>query len=261
MDFLELRERFNPDDSLLRQHQLRMLEILDHVDAVCKKHHIDYWLCSGTLLGAVRHGAFIPWDDDLDIEMNNKDIPLFIKAFERESSDKYVIQNHNTDKAYVAPYIKIRDTKSKIYEHNNVDMNYKYKGIFIDIFPLEKTNKYCLAIASYLHVILYLLIRIKHDRFGFLKHINSLYFFILTRILYPFFRLFPKHTYTITYGTMFRAPRDINDIFPLKSISFEGKEYSAPRNPDKYLSKIYGDYMKLPDLEKIIKHTNKIVIE
>lgn len=260
MDFLELRERFNPDDSLLRQHQLRMLEILDHVDAVCKKHHIDYWLCSGTLLGAVRHGAFIPWDDDLDIEMNKKDIPLFIKAFEKESSDKYVIQSHNTDKAYVLPHIKVRDTKSKIYEQNNVDQNYKYRGICIDIFPLEKTNKYCLTMAYYLHIILFWSNRIKYDRFGLLKQINSLYFFILTRILYPFFRFLPKHTYTITYGTMFRAPRDINDIFPLKSIIFEGKEYRAPGNPDRYLSKIYGNYMELPDLGNITPHTAKIVI-
>ena len=65
----ELRQRYNPEGSLLRRHQLRMLEILKEIDRICQKHRIDYWLSSGTLLGAVRHGGFIPWDDDLDIEM------------------------------------------------------------------------------------------------------------------------------------------------------------------------------------------------
>ena len=67
----ELRERYNPDGSILRKQQLRMLEMLQYIDFVCKKHNIRYWLCSGTLLGAVRHGGFIPWDDDVDIEMLN----------------------------------------------------------------------------------------------------------------------------------------------------------------------------------------------
>ena len=63
----KLREKFNPDGSMLRKQQLRMLEILLYIDKVCKENNINYWLSSGTLLGAVRHGGFIPWDDDLDI--------------------------------------------------------------------------------------------------------------------------------------------------------------------------------------------------
>lgn len=65
----ELRQRYNPDGSLLRRQQMRMLHILVEVDKICQRHNIRYWLSSGTLIGAVRHGGFIPWDDDLDIEM------------------------------------------------------------------------------------------------------------------------------------------------------------------------------------------------
>jgi hypothetical protein len=69
----ELRERYNPEGSLLRRQQTRMLEILLEVDRICQKHDIRYWLSSGTLIGALRHDGFIPWDDDLDIEMMRED--------------------------------------------------------------------------------------------------------------------------------------------------------------------------------------------
>ena len=68
---IKLRNRFNPEGSLLRQHQLRMLDILIEIDKICQKHNINYWIDGGTLLGAVRHGGFIPWDDDIDIAVMN----------------------------------------------------------------------------------------------------------------------------------------------------------------------------------------------
>ena len=76
---VELRDIFNPEGSDLRKLQLRILEILKFVDSVCKTHGIQYWLSSGTCLGAVRHGGFIPWDDDVDIEMFEKDYIRFCK--------------------------------------------------------------------------------------------------------------------------------------------------------------------------------------
>ena len=98
----ELRERFNPDGSSLRNHQLRMLEMLKYIDGVCKKHNISYWLSSGTLLGAVRHGGFIPWDDDLDIEMLRKDYLKLVKVLGREIDSKYALQTHKTCLLYTS---------------------------------------------------------------------------------------------------------------------------------------------------------------
>ena len=77
----ELRKRFNPDGSLLRRQQLRMLELLEVIDVICRKHQIPYWLSSGTLIGAARHKGFIPWDDDLDIEMLRSDYLRLLKVF------------------------------------------------------------------------------------------------------------------------------------------------------------------------------------
>ena len=85
----ELRERYNPEGSILRKQQLRMLDILLHIDKICNEHNIPYWLSSGTLLGAVRHGGFIPWDDDVDIEMLREDYLRFEKIFKED--DDYVL--------------------------------------------------------------------------------------------------------------------------------------------------------------------------
>lgn len=76
----KLRAEYNPDGSLLRRQQMRMLEILLHIDKICKENNIPYWLSSGTLLGAVRHEGFIPWDDDVDIEMMREDYLRFEKT-------------------------------------------------------------------------------------------------------------------------------------------------------------------------------------
>ncbi|MBD5280217.1 MAG: hypothetical protein HDS35_06710 [Bacteroides sp.] len=69
----ELRAKYNPEGSDLRKAQLRMLSLLIFLDKVCKDNNLEYWLDSGTLIGAARHGGFIPWDDDCDIEMMEKD--------------------------------------------------------------------------------------------------------------------------------------------------------------------------------------------
>ena len=137
----ELRERFNPDGSSLRNHQLRMLEMLKYIDGVCKKHNISYWLSSGTLLGAVRHGGFIPWDDDLDIEMLRKDYLKLVKVLGREIDSKYALQTHKTDTHYLYPFGKLRDLHSVIKETHDADIFYKYKGVYVGTEVCQKASK------------------------------------------------------------------------------------------------------------------------
>lgn len=256
----ELRERFNPDGSLLRKQQLRMLEILLYVDRVCKEHNIRYWLSSGTLLGAVRHGGFIPWDDDLDIEMLREDYDRFIKAF--KDNDDFALQTHKNDKYFLLPFAKIRDKHTLIEELGNNE-NYKHRGIFIDVFCLEESPRF--AYVAY-GVWLYMLQRLQKRSSGKLVrgilYVGKKLFYGSIVVLKPLLKCMPCKRVHHAYGCGPRwRHRDMEDIMPLGSVEFEGYHFPAPCNCDAYLRRMFGDYSTLPDLERLRVHISNCTFE
>ena len=136
MNNADLKNKYNPEGSNLRELQHRMLEILKEVDRICRKHNIQYWLSSGTLLGAIRHGGFIPWDDDLDIEMLRQDYLKLMDILPNELSKDMVLQTDMTDQNYVYLYAKVRDVNSYIKEECILNRKFAYQGAFIDIFQI-----------------------------------------------------------------------------------------------------------------------------
>lgn len=104
------------DRKTLRKVQLTQLEILKEVDRICTKHGIKYWLSGGTQLGAVRHNGFIPWDDDLDIDMMREDFNRFLKIARTELQESYYLQDWFTEKAYGLPFAKIRKNNTLFVE-------------------------------------------------------------------------------------------------------------------------------------------------
>lgn len=256
----ELRARFNPEGSILRKHQLVMLDLLKHFDAICKEHDIKYWLSSGTCLGAIRHGGFIPWDDDLDVEMLREDYLKFEKVF--KETDDYVLQTYKNDPYYVVPYAKLRNKNTKITEHGQ-DLKYKYKGIYIDVFVLEKTPKTLSKIYC----------RLAWDLLLFgskptLNFIGRAFFFASKFLLHksiPITRFLFGHLkgnkLRHTYGSGFtQNPRQLEWIFPLSKATFEDCEFPVPQNCDAYLGKMYRNYMHLPDLSRIRPHIVDITL-
>ena len=103
------------DQETLRNAQLKMVEILEAIDNICQKHDIKYWLCYGTLLGAVRHKGFIPWDDDCDICMMREDYEKFSK-YANELPSNLFLQTNETDSNYSKKIIKIRMNNTKLVE-------------------------------------------------------------------------------------------------------------------------------------------------
>ena len=243
----QLREKYNPDGSPLRVHQLKMLDMLEYFDTLCKANNIKYWLSSGTCLGAIRHGGFIPWDDDIDIEMLRDDYIKLEKVF--LETNEYVLQTWKNDKYYCLPFAKMRDKSTVIY--NSL---FKYKGVFIDILVLERTPKILSQIAYFCRRILW-------KSYCIVKHRNkySMLFFLLKFLLFylliPVCRLLSK-MFSNLEGNVYRHSlgtgwidniRIIDEILPTINVTFEGIKFPVPQNYDKYLSRMYGDYMKIPE--------------
>lgn len=249
----QLHAQYNPQGSILRQHQLRIVEMLKYFDKLCKDNNIKYWLSSGSCLGAVRHGGFIPWDDDMDIEMLQEDYLKLEKVF--KETDNYILQTWRNDRYYAAPFAKIRDKHSEVY--NSL---YKYRGVFIDIFIIEKIPKQVARFSSkYIIITNKIYNKIKKNNllidkgfFLFLKY--SFYYIIIpfVRLFTIIFKVNSKSDYRHTYGTgWINNIRVISEIFPINQLNFEGLLLPVPNDYDKYLTRIYGNYMQLPDENNI----------
>ena len=113
------------------------MEILKTVDSICKENNLTYSLYAGTLLGAVRHQGFIPWDDDLDICMPRADYDRFIKIWKKDPPKGYLLQNKDNSPDFTQTFTKIRKEHTAYCTEYDVDKKY-HKGIFIDIFPIDR---------------------------------------------------------------------------------------------------------------------------
>ncbi len=264
-----LRQRYNPDGSMLRRQQMRMLDILLEVDRICKRHDIPYWLSSGTLIGAMRHDGFIPWDDDLDIEMLRSDYLRLIEVLPKELPDWLALQSDETDPYYFFFYAKVRDRRSKMLEGNAYDRMWKEQGIYIDIFPMEQHPIWLHKLTEKTVGHMYKIWRTSTDDNKAIRSVRRI-FNINNRYLFPFFRgllsilspLITHHSSLITsgMGIPFHNPRFLDEIFPLTTHRFEGHDLPVPGNADAHLRHLYGDYMQLPDLTKLKPHVGQIEI-
>lgn len=244
--------------SHLRAVQKKELSILCAIRDICDRNKIDYWLDGGTCLGAVRHKGFIPWDDDIDIAMRKDDIPRFVEAAKRELPEGLFLQTMETDPSCRLPIIKVRDLNSFVVEYGDDFRRSYQKGLFVDIFPLlpypDVSRKFCKRIVKgYCNANGILL---QQHTYSW-RSAAELFWFGAKRAYYRTVwgianAILPKKTYfsntieTNGYGIIHK----VTDIFPTSKIMFEGEEFSAPADPDQYLKNIYGDYMKLPPVEK-----------
>ncbi|MDL2277341.1 LicD family protein [Parabacteroides sp. OttesenSCG-928-G07] len=251
--------KFNPEGSDLRKLQLRELEMMCEIDRVCRKYSIPYWLSSGTALGAVRHGGFIPWDDDLDIEVLRKDYKRLLKLLEKDLPETMLVQTTTTDKYYIQQYAKIRDLTTEVTERDVTANKYTYKGVFVDIFPMERVPKGIKRFSSKLYGQIFRLASYsKAYSYGLMRF----YLFVLEKIIFPFLRLFsflaPSDILQYSLGVGFLKERNKADIFPLKEMNFEGKQFFVPNNINEYLSQHFGNYMTFPPLESIEQHITSV---
>jgi len=245
-----LRAQYNPDGSMLRRAQLRMLEMLKFIDKICTEHGINYWIESGTLLGALRHGGFIPWDDDADICMPFNDYLRFKSIMLNGDFKDYALQCHDTDPYYYGTWGVLRDLNSEMSDGQLRLAGFKFKGLQVDIFPVDdRCNKVMWIISRQYFAYLVNAPLFEGRITRFFRWSVPISYHFLTKILIPLLRLITpaaKTTLFYRYGMFWyrRYPKAM--VFPLKKIEFEGIYLNAPHDPNAYLTECYGDWRKIP---------------
>ncbi len=248
------------DPKVLREAQLIMLDSLIEFDRICKKYGFDYWLDSGTLLGAIRHKGFIPWDDDIDISMPVEDYREFAKVAPKELPDDMFLQNKITDPTFPFDYMKIRSNRAKIIEFHEKGKDIKYhQGVFVDIFPMFAIKETKLNHLFYGYA--FSLIRFFSAKKFDCTKIRKL----LKKSLEKLHLGWDKKvgTSVIYSGKMpdVAGAFKYSAIYPLKRVEFEGLEFLAPNDPHHYLENIYSfDYMELPPIDKRATHADEVLI-
>lgn len=245
--------------------QVLEYEILLELDRICKKNNINYVLAGGTLLGAVRHNGFIPWDDDVDVYMLREDYEKFRSIAPNMLSKQYFYQSNRTDPEYYYLYDKIR-LNGTIFEENSIAGYDIHQGLYIDIFPVDYTSQESLKFKFqyykfkfYRNGLMAKYIRL-NSRTGKKKvaaiFMRIFYSFFSKKMLYDLAEKVAKQKKSGKFTVCFSSPDAIREYLPveyyqeIKKIRFLDTILPIPRQYNNILTKKYGDYMSLPPENK-----------
>ena len=258
--------RYNGEGTVLRKAQIRMFEMMVEVDKILRAHHIDYWLEGGTLLGAIRHRGFIPWDDDVDITVRKEDFPQVRQLLINELPEQFTFQDTELDNNEWSGIARVRDKKS--YCQMPLFSRYKEQGIWVDIFQVE--HMYSMKLTLFIDFFYARAFREIHH-FGDVAYKNPIRRYVvkvIAYLLYPLCLLMvciarllskrnPVGLLNYTFPVKHPRPKYLEDIYPLIEVEFEGHKFLAPHNYDHYLRLLYGDYMQIPPEDQRISHLGK----
>lgn len=248
------------------------IEILEDIVRICKKYHLRYFMIYGTLIGAIRHKGFIPWDDDLDVGMPRDDYEKFIEIARKELDEKYYLQNSDSDSGYWLPFAKVRKHNTLFEEPSVAKMSDKvHKGIFVDIFPFDYVQKNKGYFVHSQFVLSKAINETMYYKAGVFTNKNVLkYKHIVTVLNLLPMRALSKLQRRVAsmqnkkkaqYFADFNSSRKyLAAIYPLTWFlptavgEFNGRKFDIPRNYDLYLRMVYGDYMKMPKEEERVNH-------
>lgn len=260
-----------------------LLNVLDDIAAFCEENKLEYFLSGGTALGAIRHKGYIPWDEDLDIAMPRKSYDIFAQRFEQEYQEKYFVQEIRRSPNYDLNFMKVR-AKGTVFEEV-FDPEEDKAGVFVDIFPIE--NTYDSSIKRRIHGIISegllficscVRIHSKYERI--LKYYgddeNLVKILKIKNVIGMLFSFFSLHKWLMMTEKWLSRCKDEDtkdvtiptgrghywgelykreDIFPQRKVSYENRSYMTFQKVEEYLSILYGDYMKIPPVEKRERHS------
>ena len=256
----------------LREIEVRLL---NNIVDFCNEKSIIYFLSNGTLLGGVKYGGFIPWDDDVDILLPREEYQKLISLYEDQD---YLLMANEKNRSYLYPFAKLCDTSTILVENgmdNGVDL-----GVNIDIFPLDYVGsdyKKAVRLVMRNHLLSQLLLlrkkKIKtvlsENRYSCLKKLKLILSYFASRFMSPQFYIDKINKNSLmnkknvsseyvasavwpVYGKKEVLPRYYFEDF--SKVEFEGEKYSAPIGFDEYLNCLYGDYHQDPPKDKQVTH-------
>lgn len=259
----------------LRRLQLVQLIILNEVKRICDKYNIKYYLVGGSMIGAVRHKGFIPWDDDIDIGLLRRDYDKFLEVCTSELSEEFFLQTKETDTEYALPWAKLQINGTRCIDKSVEETNVR-TGIDIDIFPYDNisTIPFVVWVHSNICWMLRGLYCIKCNYILLnrekslkkevgMKICNILAIFIskktLSKIMDIIFKRYSnkKTKYVMNLASPYNYRKEIVPRRWLEDtilVQFEGEEQPIPIGYHEYLTQLFGDYMTLPDKNKRIQH-------
>lgn len=238
-------------------------EMLSDVAEFCEKSNLTYFLAYGTLIGAVRHNGFIPWDDDIDIAMPRPDYDKFIQSYNRRESYNRVV-DLSIDNSYGVSFAKVFDNRTWLNE-------FKYKeerfGVYIDIFPIDGVGgRWQMFKAKTLDKLLHAK-KANFKNRSLLKNFTNciVKFVLLPFSVYDILKCCDRNARRYSFGSTPQAGNMLETYGACEIVEtsvfsgtifhkFEDKEYRIPIGYDKWLSSIYGDYMQLPPKDQQVAH-------
>lgn len=250
-----------------------MLSIMDEIDSYCREHHIEYYLVGGTLLGAIRHKGFIPWDDDMDIGLSRKDYNRLISEFNSKSGNVQIADYKNTAH-YKWASAKAYDNRTVLIELGDTK---NVTGVFVDLFPLDgiigekKTvQKEVLRKKRWKDIL-----TLKHLKIDEKRPMYKNLIVLLGRVLYLIPDTFlikqinasdknPIAFEKCRYVCNFCGAWGIRELTKSRNFmsaidaEFEGRKYRIPIGYDDYLKTVYGEYMSPPPKEKQVSHHSSV---
>ena len=242
------------------------LDILDNVASFCESKNINYFLAYGTLIGAIRHKGYIPWDDDIDIAMPRPDYQRFMDLYNKEDSN-YKMICYELNEEYNLPFGKVTDIRTDMIE--GMYQEHHNYGVYIDVFPIDGfQNKRVMFQAQWLRRALNAKLAVIGKGRGVLGDMKivvgkiALSFVSVKHILFKINKLCMTYQYdkcnkvgyipTLSLSRSGIVEKKLIDT-TLKG-EFEGRTFRIPIGYDLYLKQIYGDYMQLPPKEKQVTH-------
>ena len=242
------------------------LGVMDYIHNICREKGINYSLAYGSLLGAVRHRGFIPWDDDLDIALKRDQYDKLYQAILEDNNSIYKVVSWGNDSRYPYPFYRVYDSRT-VYENNYIQNDIEL-GICVDVFPFDDykdVNKEITKLDMYRRLSVYTLYGIRNKEAGIKNIVRYLMLvaFRLTRVKTWNKKLndcskVPVNSEYIDYlmeSKKYSTKIDAKALDQIVEFKFEDRVYNIPTDYDHILTTIYGaDYMEIPPIEKRIQH-------